>query len=112
MRVVTVLDFNRIAPLVREWSSTMVSNGAGQEHVVGTVDGKCWKWTRPGTGKFAQALAAFMSAHGNAGTTPNLLQRVSGIFATPSPSLPVCLFDLPMFLPRDIVHANVHGNAR
>jgi hypothetical protein len=69
-RLVQVLDYRRIIPLLADWSDEMVFNTGCSNDVIFFTDGKPWKTARPGHGATAQALVA--AAGGN---DINLMQR-------------------------------------
>jgi hypothetical protein len=69
-RVVQVLDYRRIIPLLAEWSDEMVINTGCTPDVIFFTDGKPWKTTRPGRGPTAQAL---VTAAG--GDNVNMMQQ-------------------------------------
>jgi hypothetical protein len=57
-RLVQVLDYRRIIPLLAFWSDEMVFNTGCSLDVIFFTDGKPWKTARPGHGATAQALVA------------------------------------------------------
>ena len=57
-RLVQVLDYRRIIPLLADWSDELVYNTGCTPDVIFFTDGKPWKMTRPGRGVTAQALLA------------------------------------------------------
>jgi len=69
-KVVQVLDYRSIIPLLESWSDDMVHfNGCSQD-VLFFTDGKPWKLSRPGHG---DAAAALVRATG--GDDINLVQQ-------------------------------------
>jgi len=69
-RLVQVLDYHRIIPLLEEWSDTMVLYSGCCRDVLFFTDGKPWKMAKPGRGDTADAL---VRAAG--GDDVNLLQQ-------------------------------------
>ncbi len=70
-RLVQVLDYRRILPLLADWSDELVYNTDGcTPDVLFFTDGKPWKTTRPGRGETAQALVAVVG-----GDDINLVQQ-------------------------------------
>jgi hypothetical protein len=69
-RLVQVLDYRRIIPLLADWSDELVYNTGCTPDVIFFTDGKPWKMTRPGRGVTAQALLAAAG-----GDDINLIQR-------------------------------------
>jgi hypothetical protein len=55
-RLVQVLDYRRIIPLLEEWSDSMVHNTGCSPDVLFFSDGKPWKMAKPGNGDAADAL--------------------------------------------------------
>jgi hypothetical protein len=55
-RLVQVLDYRRIIPLLEEWSDSMVMYTGCCRDVLFFTDGKPWKMAKPGTGDAAAAL--------------------------------------------------------
>ena len=55
-RLVQVLDYHRIIPLLEEWSDTMVLYSGCCRDVLFFTDGKPWKMAKPGRGDTADAL--------------------------------------------------------
>ena len=66
---VTQLDYSRIMRSLPEWDDTLQSAGAGHRDVVCFIDGKAWRWERPGQGEFFTDLAA------QHGLRPDQVQR-------------------------------------
>jgi hypothetical protein len=69
-RLVQVLDYRRIIPLLADWSDELVYNTGCTPDVIFFTDGKPWKMTRPGRGATAQALLAAVGGDDN-----NLIQQ-------------------------------------
>ena len=61
-RLVQVIDYVRIIPLLADWSDQMVWHMGCSPDVLFFADGKPWKLTRPGRGEAAQAVAAAVGA--------------------------------------------------
>jgi hypothetical protein len=55
-RLVQVIDYRRIIPLLEEWSDSMVLYTGCCPDVLFFTDGKPWKMAKPGTGDAATAL--------------------------------------------------------
>jgi hypothetical protein len=55
-RLVQVLDYHRIIPLLEEWSDTMVLYSGCCTDVLFFIDGKPWKMVKSGRGDTADAL--------------------------------------------------------
>ncbi len=71
-RLVQVLDYQRIIPLLDFWSDEMVFNTGCSLDVIFFTDGKPWKTARPGHGATAPALAA-----ATGGNNINLMQQAN-----------------------------------
>jgi len=54
---VTSFDFLRIIPQLPLWDEVMTSNGDTIPGVVAYIDGKAWRWCRPGPGAYFQNIA-------------------------------------------------------
>jgi hypothetical protein len=68
-KLVTMIDFRRVMPLVTEWADTLVENGIAEPATFGFIDGKAVRFSKPGTGNAAERYA---QRHG---TSVNLVQR-------------------------------------
>jgi hypothetical protein len=69
-KLVQVLDYHRIIPLLEDWSFTMVQYSGCCPDVLFFTDGKPWKLAKPGTGDAATALVQAAGGH-----DVNLVQR-------------------------------------
>ncbi len=61
-RLVQVIDYRRILPLLADWSDQMVWHMGCSPDMLFFADGKPWKLSRPGIWEAAQAVAAAVGA--------------------------------------------------
>lgn len=67
--LLTQFDYLRLQPIVNKWVTEMEERGLAHADVIGFIDGKAWKTTRPGMGKFNKEVALL------AGTELTNIQR-------------------------------------
>ena len=75
-KLVSVIDFRRVLPLVDDWAATLVEQGIGEPATFGFIDGKAVRFSKPGTGNAAERFA---KQHG---VSVNLVQRVRLLCST------------------------------